>query len=264
MTGQLVLTTAFNYRAEQMVPFLHSLRLHHEGEVVLFTDIAAPDLAEPARTYGLRALPAAPGRFGPAIDRFAWARDLLAAEPRHEDVFLTDLRDVMFQDSPFAMRGEAPLELFLEPQRIGRCPMNRRWIAQAYGEAALAPLLEREICCVGTTRGSGAAMLGYLTRMAAEFEALADAGAEPFWGWDQAVHNRLAHGGEFGPASLHRSGEGAVQTLYYEGVFRFDRQGRLLNRDGRVCPVLHQYDRTMDLFRGAYMRNIYGPAPVRE
>lgn len=258
MPNPLILTAAFNYRPAQMVPFFHSLRLHYDGDIVTFTDDAPEDFAEIARTYGFRLVTGLPGRFGPAIDRFRWAMDHLAAHPAHDEVLLTDLRDVMFQDSPFAMRGEAPLDLFLEPQRIGNCPMNRRWIAGLYGEDGVAPLLEEGICCVGTTRGTRAAMLDYLGAMAAEFDRLAGEGKEPFWGWDQAVHNRLAHGGRFAGCALHRSGEGAVQTLYHERVFRFDRRGRLLNRDGRVCPVVHQYDRTMDLFRGAWMRSVYG------
>jgi hypothetical protein len=39
-----------------------------------------------------------------------------------------------------------------------------------------------------------------------------------------------------------------VQTLHHQQVFAFDRQGRMVNFDGRVCPIIHQFDRFPQLF----------------
>lgn len=36
MGGAVIMTCAFNYRAEQMKPFLHSLRLYFKEEDVVF------------------------------------------------------------------------------------------------------------------------------------------------------------------------------------------------------------------------------------
>lgn len=261
MRGSVVMTCAFDYQAEQMIPFLHSLRLHFDEEIVVFSDITPEILALPATTYKIRVIRNLPHRFGPAIDRFQWARDFLAQEPKITSVFFSDLRDVLFQRSPFSLAPKSSLELFLEPWRIEHCPMNRKWLTEIYGIEAITPFLRREICCVGTTRGTRAAMHNYLGLMAAEFDRLSQAGLRPFWGWDQAVHNFLAYTGQLADCSLHPSGEGLVQTLHYEKRFCFDRAGRLLNNDGAVCPVVHQYDRTMELFGGAYMQSIRGPQP---
>ena len=137
--------------------------------------------------------------------------------------------------------------------------MNRKWLTQIYGADAIAPFINNEICCVGTTRGTASAMRSYFSLMAAEFDRMSQTGIGPFWGWDQAAHNFLAYHGRFADCSFHKSGEGLVQTLFYEKRFCFDQLGRLLNRDGSVCPVVHQYDRTMELFGGAYRRSILGP-----
>jgi len=262
MPKAIVLTCAFNYRPEQMLPFFHSLRLHFDGDIVVFSDMGAEGFANQAEAYRLRVMRGLPQHFGPAIDRFKWASDFLAEEPDVGAAFFTDLRDVMFQASPFSLAPRTDLELFLEPWRIENCPMNRKWLLAIYGAEAVAPFIGREICCVGTTRGTREAMQRYFARMATEFERLSGNGLSPFWGWDQAVHNFLAYTGRLGQCSIHRSGEGLVQTLHYERHFCFDRAGRLLNRDGKVCPVIHQYDRTQDLFGPAYRRNILGPQPV--
>ena len=259
MGGAVVMTCAFNYRAEQMKPFLHSLRLHFNEEIVVFSDIAPETLDALVATYGIRVVRNQQQRFGPAIDRFQWAAEFLAEKTNTNSVFFTDLRDVLFQQSPFSLAPKSSLELFLEPWRIEHCSMNRKWLTDIYGVEAVTPFLRREICCVGTTRGARAAMQNYFGLMAAEFDRLVQTGLRPFWGWDQAVHNFLAYTGHLADCSLHPSGEGLVQTLHYEKRFCFDRAGRLLNRDGSVCPVVHQYDRTIDLFGGAYKQSILGP-----
>jgi hypothetical protein len=262
MGGAVVMTCAFNYRAEQMKPFLHSLRLHFNEEIVVFSDIA-PEILDPlVATYGIRVVRNQPPRFGPAIDRFQWASEFLAAESDATSVFFTDVRDVIFQKSPFSFKPSTSLEVYLEPWRIVNCPMNSKWLTQIYGAEAIAPFINNEICCVGTTRGTANAMRSYFSLMAAEFDRISQSGLSPFWGWDQAVHNFLAYNGRFADCSFHKSGEGLVQTLFYEKRFCFDQLGRLLNKDGSVCPVVHQYDRTMELFGGAYRRTILGPQPA--
>ena len=60
--------------------------------------------------------------------------------------------------------------------------------------------------------------------------------------WDQGVHNHLVYG-ELCDTVLVPNRTGAVQTLFHQKMFLFDREGRLLNIDGSICPVLHQIDR---------------------
>jgi len=70
MGGAVIMTCAFNYRAEQMKPFLHSLRLYFKEEDVVFSDIAPEILDTLVATYGIRVVRDQRKRFGPAIDRF--------------------------------------------------------------------------------------------------------------------------------------------------------------------------------------------------
>jgi hypothetical protein len=70
MGGAVIMTCAFNYRAEQMKPFLHSLRLYFKEEDVVFSDIPPEILDTLVATYGIRVVRDQRKRFGPAIDRF--------------------------------------------------------------------------------------------------------------------------------------------------------------------------------------------------
>ena len=264
--NSVVMTCAFNYGADQMTPFFHSLRQHFDGDIVVFSDLPDEIFSKLTLVYKLRILRDLPRNFGPVIDRFGWARDFLARENHFESVFFSDLRDVLFQQSPFIFPLSSPLEIFLEPLSIGNCPMNRRWLVEIYGQEVVGALLKKEICCAGTTRGNSVAMHSYFSLMATELHGLSatmnywhEKEKRPLWGWDQAVHNFLSYSGQFADCSFQRSGEGLVSSLHYERHFCFDRMGRLLNKDGSVCPVVHQYDRTMELFGGAYRRTILGP-----
>lgn len=258
MGADLVLTSASGYAPDAVLPFLHSLRNVHQGDVVLLTDAPAGHFDTIAANYRCRVVRFDTIGHGPNVDRFLWAQALLREGAAWDHVLLVDVRDVLFQAPPFAVPPAAPLEVFLEPKLIGACDQNRRWLRFLYGAETLDRLRRNEICCAGTTFGTTAGMRRYLDAMVAEFERFAAAGRRLAWGADQAAHNHLVHAGLLGECRATRSGKGLVRNMHHEKRFVFDREGRLLNADGGVCPVLHQYDRTLDLFRGAFLRNVYG------
>jgi hypothetical protein len=71
---------------------------------------------------------------------------------------------------------------------------------------------------------------------------IAEAEPKRLIGGDQAIHNHLLSG-ELPEAVLVPNRTGAVQNLHHQKELIFDSQGRLLNIDGRICPVVHQIDR---------------------
>ncbi|MEA2737062.1 MAG: hypothetical protein QOH05_369, partial [Acetobacteraceae bacterium] len=153
-----------------------------------------------------------------------------------------------FQENPFSMLPNAPLVAYLEEQILGNCPINRGWLEARYGPQRVAELSPRTISCSGTTGGTRDGLLHYLDLMCRE---IAVAATRPLpAGWDQGVHNHLVYG-ELRDTVLVPNRTGAVQTLVHQKMFLFDRQGRLLNVDGSICPVLHQIDRC-PLFLGLW------------
>lgn len=99
-------------------------------------------------------------------------------------------------------------------------------------------------------------VLAYLRLMCVELiRALPAISGLP--GVDQAIHNFLIWEHKLPGAALWENGRHAVMTLKNAdfGTYSIDGQGRLLNLDGGVAPVLHQYD-----FHPAIVSRIRGSA----
>jgi hypothetical protein len=179
--------------------------------------------------------------------RYFYYLDFLQANAhRFSHVLLTDVRDVAFQSDPFEGVPAECLWFFQECTRhtLGSEPSNRFWIQTAYGTEGLERIQQNGILCSGTTVGSTGLVIKYLRRMTGEVIRLTPVIRGAF-GYDQAAQNWLYWTGLFPEAEIKQNFLGPVATLHLEppGQFEFDGLGRLLNRDGKPAPVLHQYDR---------------------
>lgn len=169
-----------------------------------------------------------------------YRRFLEALEPEPDAILLTDLRDVFFQRDPFAepVRG---LELYLEDDsvRIGSDSFNTRWIHDLYGRDGLARLEGARVSCSGTVVGTRAAILEYLAAMEEEIAHR----RRPMGSHDQGVHNGLLQDGRFQGAAIVPNGSGRVLTLGKVDAYEIAPDGTVLNADGSVPAILHQWDR---------------------
>jgi hypothetical protein len=161
-------------------------------------------------------------------------------------VLLTDVRDVLFQSDPFSYAPADGLALALHKRSDTFLsePINARWLDYAYGRERWKAFANRPISCAGTTLGTFSAIREYLTRMSAELIRLTPrlVGQD---GLDQGVHNFLLNTGRLPPAQLAENGKGPFATMHGEdlAVFRRDERKRILNQDGSVVPIVHQFDR---------------------
>jgi hypothetical protein len=147
---------------------------------------------------------------------------------------------VVFQDDPFA-EPVTGLEVFLEDaaQHLEHDAFNSRWIADLFGSARLAEIGSNVISCSGTVIGSREAMLRYLSRMAAAIHWR----RRPLGCHDQGIHNHLLRAGQLAPVQVVRNEHGRVLTMGAMKTYRQDEFGRVLNADGTVPAVVHQFDR---------------------
>jgi hypothetical protein len=161
-------------------------------------------------------------------------------------VLLTDVRDVLFQADPFSYAPDDGLVLAMHKRSLtlGTEPTNARWLDYAYGRERWKSFANHPVSCAGTTMGTMGAVREYLTRMSAEIIRLTPrlVGQD---GLDQGVHNFLLNTGQLPPARLAENGNGPFATLHGEdlAVFHRDSRRRLLNRNGSVVPIVHQFDR---------------------
>jgi hypothetical protein len=168
---------------------------------------------------------------------FLYYRYLRSRGHAYENVMLTDVRDVLFQDDPFDFDIGTRLHCFLEDARqtLATEPYNRKWLRMAFGPELADELGSRPIACAGVSIGPTELVIGYLRVMVDHLLRLRVQAV----GLDQAVHNYVLHSERVSGAQLVPNGAGPVATL---GIVPVEDLGPLLG-----ASVLHQYDRHPEL-----------------
>ena len=168
-----------------------------------------------------------------------------SARPSH--IILTDVRDVIFQRNPAELISVVPhLAVGLEGPSIGQCATNSEWVRSSYGPDVLESMSAAPVSCAGVTIGSYTAIRDYLTAMVKQLLVLPTA---DFMGPDQAAHNYLLHQGLLPSCQMLRNGSSAVLTLSARSSVELDESGTVLNVDGSVPAIVHQFDRHPELER---------------
>jgi hypothetical protein len=160
----------------------------------------------------------------------------------YSHVFLTDVRDMVFQADPFAFEVPDGLSVFLadRSKTIGTCDFNTSSMRRGFGERALQAWHDKPIACAGTTLGTTLAINEYLTKVTRLL-----CGTKQRESIDQGVHNHSIN--QYPPAKLNmfENFAGPVLTMAHipRARIQLDSRDRLLNADGGVINTLHQYDR---------------------
>jgi hypothetical protein len=273
----LVMGFATGYRIETIAPFVESLISDGEfvGEAVLFIRPNDLVLKTYLRQRGIRT-PLFQAEAYPFSDvmlaRWFAYRDYLqrriAKGKRYRNVLITDVRDVIFQKPLFSKPCEALEFQFEAPEpRIGSCPINSHWVRKGFGERALAALAEKRITCAGTVAGQQNGILHYIDAMTRLIGALPTE-ALTSTGIDQGVHNYIGHNAMIDDA-VFLDNYRRVATLHYvDGAsLRADACGRVVNPDGAISEVAHQWDRHSHLVAAieaqANRRRLATSVPIR-
>lgn len=251
----LVLGFAVGYNSAQLAPFVLSLQATgFTGDIVLFLSETPPEAIDWLARHNVRVEPAEPYRymgFHMAHARFFLYDAFLMRHQfpwpeagRYANVFMSDVRDVVFQSDPFAAQGERDLICCNESRNtpIGACDANSVWIRNMFGDETLARLADQPISCVGTILGTFAGTLEYLIHMQLlSFEVPYN--TRHMHGIDQGIHNIIIHSGRM-PTLVTSDNTELVGTVGYglDGA-HLDTEQRLCNAAGAVIPVVHQYDR---------------------
>jgi len=239
----IVVSAAFGYQSVVLYPFIRSLRKVHKDRVAfLIRPNQVGEMEGFAKDYGVELVVCEHSwHAAPEINRYFAALDFLRRTQDVDGVFLTDSRDVIFQGSPF-LSGDY-LYLYTEPVKIRECPFNGNWIRHYYGDVVYEQIADNPVLCSGTTLGSYGRVLEYLEIMCAEMKEKLSQNYAYLVGADQGIHFYKFYTGGIPGAVVREHGYSEVQTLHYEKKFLFSKDGFLLNVDGSVVPVVHQYDR---------------------
>lgn len=252
----LVLGAIYGYDWEKVKHFVVSLRKHYNGKIAFIIDETARN--DHSLMMKLNEYDVYTHLYEEKLnsnheiqnDRFELYPILIQSYYFDvERIFITDVRDVIFQDDPFVndFDTEQELEFYYEPELIGNCPCNSWWYKTMLGDSVLDQVKDNYIVCCGTIMGTREGLLKYLNQFKDAFDEWRKSGRVFTGGEDTVVHNLLIINNKITQKyKIVHNGYGAVSTLEHQKILDFDDNGRYINVDGKPTPVIHQWDRKKD------------------
>ena len=242
--ADLVLGYATGYDAAVIAPFVRSLRSWFDGTIALVVDRRDDVLAllEEHDVVAIHPEPAAGWEPHAVVARFSAYADLIERWPDADSVFVTDVRDVVFQGDPFAPRP-AQMEVFNEWDGgdLGAHAFNTKHLTAVFGEDIAASLADKACLCVGTIIGPRDDVLR-LCRTMLMLAAIPRSEIGGAFGADQAVFNMAIHYGLV-RASVQPNYRRVATIGMTPGDMLHFHEGRVVNPTGGFSPIVHQHDR---------------------
>jgi len=182
--------------------------------------------------------------FHPHFARWIAYERFLTLNRAYRQVFLSDVRDVVFQAPLFDGEPGDQVSLFGQDEIYGTADCDTKWYRDAWGEAALAKVIGKEAICVGTILGPHREVLSMVSEFCAFF------GSHPYSAGDQCIFNYMLHNDLFRtPHRLVENVRGPVATLAnniaHDATQTHDGYVRRAI-DGSIIPAVHMYDRWPD------------------
>jgi len=167
----------------------------------------------------------------------------------YRQVFLSDVRDVVFQAPLFDPEPGDRVTLFEQDEIYGNPGCDTEWYRDAWGEAALAKVVGKKAVCIGTILGPQREVLSMVSEFCAFYRQ------RPSVGVEQCVFNYMIHNGLIRtPYRVVQNIMGTVATLanHIAHDATETRDGYVRRAiDGSIIPAVHMYDRwpdTKDLY----------------
>jgi len=168
----------------------------------------------------------------------------LTLNRNYGQVFLSDVKDVLFQARLFNDDPGDQVNVFEQDEIYGTADCDTKWYRDAWGEAALEKVLGKKALCIGTILGPHREVLSMVRELRAFFEL------RPFGAVEQSVFNYLIHndlmrtpyrimGNISGPVGTLSNDIAHSATVARDGYIR-------RATDGSIIPAVHMYDRWPD------------------
>lgn len=246
----IILGSVLGLNIEHIKPFVSSLKKSgFDGELCLFIDGVSDNtidyLSKYNTQYEINLSPFHIDNRNISIHchRYLLYQTHLLNDKEYSNIMLTDVRDVIFQNDPFDFEF-SNLCCFLEDKgkTISSCPYNSSWIYNAFGVDTLKEIGSYNISCSGVTIGSYPSIIPYLDTMVYYIKKL---GLKAnIIGIDQGIHNYIVHK-KLIDYKFFENLDGPVLTMGYVNSksLRFDNDGFIINNNGDIINILHQYDR---------------------
>lgn len=243
MARNIILSAIVGYSYEKIDLFLTSALRNTTADILLITSSPSAQLRQQLLSSPRVTLIDINFQGEPAemvFRRFFIAREILT-KINADEILLSDARDVYFQSDPFGVEGVVFAE---EPQLISGCKVNSNWIKKYLGEDEFQTITSNPILCGGTILGQRLELINFLDNFTKTIEAVRSRQTNLAWGVDQACLNSMVWNTHSSPTyKTSKNYQGFALTLFHEKSFLMNSEGRLINRDRSIIPVIHQYDR---------------------
>jgi len=250
-SNNLILGTAIGYTTDQMAVFVNSCRKFNNADVVMLVET---DITEQKFNWlKQNNVDIIYGTFITSLS--GWINDkrylkyidfLLESGDKYDNIFLTDVRDVVFQGNIFSNNLNG-LHVFFEDsnETCGSEKWNYNILKIAYGENIANDLFNENILCSGTTVGNFKNILEYVWFQVKELEKCKAFNTNIDMTIDQATHNFLLHTNMLDHIK-HENGD-IVATLQNTSPEKIMIRGDQLFVYDKLPAVVHQYDRYPEL-----------------
>ena len=248
MEKNIIIGLAFDYNVEKIQNFVLSFRQYSNDIMLIISNNITEEFSNFLNDYNVRHIVYAPPEFdtiskqelSEVIMTVRWELPRNALETNFldvENVILSDVKDVVFQDNPFNYLSGKDFDFSSEPETVGGCvEHNAVWIRNIYGDAVLDEIKDQQILCCGVIGGKRSAVIELCNMLLTESKNVHRY-------IDQASLNVLYGRGCFPNSKVHLTGEPFVATMHHSKTLTFDRQGYLLGDNGKRVAIVHQYDR---------------------
>ena len=250
MRKNLLIGSIVNYDWDNVAPFFNSyMQAGFENcECIIFTSNIPASTIEKIRQFNIQ-IQQIPERFlHRFINDYRWELYVDFLRDKVEDydiIFTSDVRDVIFQADVFKFYDANKPFLGLAHEHVdltNQC--NKDWLLRRYGKDIYESLKFNQTICAGTIWGTSRVFFEFAQHMANHINST----DFPFFKYcDQVVCNYLIYHEKLFENIIITSNNynGRVMTIGEtpnDGI-KHDLEGRLLNGEGKIAAVFHQYDR---------------------
>jgi hypothetical protein len=226
-----------NYTWDKSRIFVKSLRdTGYKGDIVFIEGTSDELTLSKYKEYGVTIIPCKNDLnfiFGECF------HFLIYNESNYDHVFLSDVRDVVFQSNPFDCQSmkNSYLHLTSEDLKIKEQALNSLWIKNIYGSDILEKIGNETIICGGVLYGGIASIINWVEKIFVNSEKV-----------EQAVLNYLFRTGKLDAIAEPNDGSSVVWTIGTKIDTEHDDFYKIKNNlittlDDIIPPVIHQYDR---------------------
>ena len=168
----LVMAVATGYGWHDLEPFIISCKKHcPDADLVLFVDDISDFTLQRLNEENLKIFPVPAELKNKLIVDARWEmyKDFLDNHKEYENIFVTDIRDVIFQSDIFKAYDKHKnfLVYATEAELIknDKGNNNQTWIRHLLGETEYQKIKDKQIICCGTVLGSRAEMDVFFVQM---------------------------------------------------------------------------------------------------